>query len=80
MRRIYYLLNRRRLQRELAQDMAVHREMLGEAHRKAFGNPAVLREQAHDAWGWTWLDGIGSPDAAPILASVAWIATPRLGA
>lgn len=56
LRRIYYLLNRQRLQRDLEQDMAVHREMLGEAHRKAFGNPAALREQAHDAWGWTWLE------------------------
>src|SRR5690348_17345116 len=55
-RRIYYFLNRRRLQRELDQDMAVHREMLSEEHRTAFGNPAVLREQANAAWGWAWLE------------------------
>ena len=55
-RRIYYLLNRRRLQRELEQDMAVHREMLGVEHRTAFGNPAALREQANAAWGWSWLE------------------------
>jgi putative ABC transport system permease protein len=58
-RRIYYLLNRRRLERELENDMAVHREMLGAEHGKDFGNPAVLREQAHAAWGWCWLDRLG---------------------
>lgn len=55
-RRVYYLLNRRRLQRELEQEMAAHREMLGKEHRTAFGNPAVLREQANAAWGWSWLE------------------------
>jgi len=55
-RRIYYLLNRNRLQRELENDMAVHRELLNAEHRKDFGNPAVLREQANAAWGWGWLE------------------------
>ncbi|HEX7285632.1 MAG TPA: ADOP family duplicated permease [Candidatus Angelobacter sp.] len=59
LRRIYYLLNRSRLQRELENDMAVHREMLNAAQRKDFGNPALLREQAHAAWGWGWLDRLG---------------------
>lgn len=54
-RRIYYLVHRRRLQRELEQDMAVHRELLG-ANRKDFGNPAVLREHANATWGWGWLE------------------------
>lgn len=55
-RRIYYFLNRTRLQRELEQDMAVHREMLSPEQRKAFGNPAVLREHANAAWGLGWLE------------------------
>jgi predicted permease len=54
-RKIHYLFNRKRLQGELEQDMAVHRELLG-ANRKDFGNPAVLREQANAAWGWGWLE------------------------
>ena len=54
-RRIYYLLNRRRLEQELRQDMEAHREMLG-AHGQDFGNPTLLREQAREAWGWGWLD------------------------
>src|SRR5215471_8479433 len=57
-RRIYYLLNRRRLERELQNDMEVHREMLGE-HKKDFGNPRLLQERSHEAWGWGWLEHLG---------------------
>jgi hypothetical protein len=35
--------------------MASHREMLAGDRRAAFGNPLLLREDARDAWGWTWL-------------------------
>src|SRR5262249_26270551 len=55
-RRIYYLLNRRRLERELQDDIDAHREMLSEAARKDFGNVALARERAREAWGWGWLD------------------------
>src|SRR5215467_2554971 len=55
-RRIYYLLNRRRLERELANDIEVHREMLGQDYQKDFGNTFRVREQSREAWGWNWLD------------------------
>ncbi len=55
-RRLRYLLNRRRFDRELAQDMEFHREMAGAEGRGNFGNPLRLREEARDAWGWTWID------------------------
>jgi len=55
-RRIYFLLNRRRLERELANDIAVHREMMSTDARKDFGNPTLLREQAAQVWGWAWLE------------------------
>ncbi|HEY6272488.1 MAG TPA: ABC transporter permease [Terriglobales bacterium] len=55
-RRIYYLLHRRRLEQELQNDMAVHREMLGRDNTKDFGNQLLLRERSHEAWGWNWLD------------------------
>jgi predicted permease len=58
-RRIYYLIHRRRLDAELEGDMAFHREMAGEQGRKSFGNTLRLREQAREAWGWTWLDRLG---------------------
>ena len=58
-RRVRYLLNRRRLDRELAADMEFHREMAAREGNASFGNALRLREQARDAWGWTWLDRLG---------------------
>ncbi|MGO9338416.1 MAG: ABC transporter permease [Terracidiphilus sp.] len=55
-RRIKYLVNRRRLDAELASDMEFHREMTARAGRSNFGNTLRMREQAREAWGWTWLD------------------------
>src|SRR5262245_40213835 len=53
-RRIWYLLNRRRIERALLQEMEAHREMMGEPRR--FGNTLRLREESRDVWGWNWLD------------------------
>jgi predicted permease len=55
-RRLEYLLHRRRLDRELAEEMEFHREMLARESRTNFGNALRLREEARDAWGWTWID------------------------
>jgi len=55
-RRIYFLLHRGRLNTELENDMAFHREMAARAGRNNFGNTLRMREQAYEAWGWTWLD------------------------
>jgi putative ABC transport system permease protein len=55
-RRLYFLINRRRLDQELANDMAVHREMLGAEARTSFGNPTLLQEKSREAWGWGWLE------------------------
>lgn len=55
-RRIHYLINRRRLDAELQNDMEFHREMAKRAGQTNFGNTLRLREQAYEAWGWTWLD------------------------
>ena len=56
LRRIWYLLNRRRLERELEREMAAHRAEMGEPHR--FGGTLRLREQSADVWGWAWLDDL----------------------
>ncbi|UWZ83103.1 ABC transporter permease [Occallatibacter riparius] len=56
LRRIHYLINKRRLDAELQNDMEFHREMAARAGRKNFGNTLRMREQAHEAWGWTWLE------------------------
>jgi predicted permease len=55
-RRIRYLIHWRRLDAELADEMEFHREMAARAGRNNFGNTLRLREQAFEAWGWTWLD------------------------
>ena len=56
LRRIYYLLNRDRLQRELSEEMAAHREMMPPERRGEFGNTLYLQDESRDVWGWLWFD------------------------
>jgi putative ABC transport system permease protein len=56
LRRARYLLNRRRIEDDLRREMEAHREMMPAPVR--FGNTLQLREQAHDVWGWRWLDDL----------------------
>ena len=55
-RRVYYLLNRSKLERELQTEIDFHREMLSAESRKDFGNPTLMRERSREVWGWGWLD------------------------
>jgi macrolide transport system ATP-binding/permease protein len=55
-RRISYLIHRSQMDRDLADEMAAHREMLAEDRRAAFGSTLRLREDSHAAWGWVWLE------------------------
>lgn len=53
-RRVWHLVNRRRHERELVQEMHEHR---GQMHDPAkFGDTHRFVEQSRDAWGWNWLD------------------------
>jgi predicted permease len=54
-RRLWFLLNRARLERELREEMEAHRAMIEETGAP-FGNTLRLRDEAVDAWGWRWLD------------------------
>jgi hypothetical protein len=47
---------RRRLQQELADEMAAHREMMPADRQRNFGSTVRLQEEAADHWGWTSLD------------------------
>jgi predicted permease len=58
-RRVRYLMNRRRFDEELANDMAFHREMAAREGGRPLGSTLRLREEARDAWGWTWIDRCG---------------------
>lgn len=53
-RRLRYLLRRGALEDELRREMEAHRALMEEP--RAFGNTLRLRDEARDAWGWTWLD------------------------
>ena len=57
-RRLWYLLNRSRFERELREEMEAHRAIAAASGSAGprFGNTLRLREEAHDQWGWTWLD------------------------
>ena len=55
-RRLQYLANRSRVDAALRDEMEAHREMLADPRR--FGNPLRAREDAHDVWGWSWLDDL----------------------
>jgi hypothetical protein len=55
-RRLQYILNRRKHDEDLRREMQIHREMMGEPRR--FGNSLRLREESRDVWGWTWLDNL----------------------
>lgn len=55
-RRFHALMHRRRIERQLAEEMAAHQEMMPANRRRNFGSTLRLREEAADQWGWTWLD------------------------
>src|SRR5688500_4435732 len=50
LRRLWYLLNRRRLEREMAEEMAYHRELMSPERRTSFGDDLRLREDAREVW------------------------------
>jgi predicted permease len=72
LRRFQMLLQRRRFQSELDEEMSLHLELreqanvksghsITTAHREAylrFGNPTVIRERSLTAWGWSWLESL----------------------
>ncbi|HXA49487.1 MAG TPA: ABC transporter permease, partial [Candidatus Acidoferrum sp.] len=59
LRRIWYLLNRRRLERELSEEMAYHRELMEADRHAGFGSELRAREVTREVWGWAWLDRLG---------------------
>ena len=56
LRRLSYLIHRRRLEGEMAEEMRYHREQMEPERRTQFGDDLRLREDAREMWGWTWLD------------------------
>lgn len=54
MRRIWFLLNRSRFEREMEEEIEEHRRQLG--NPRAFGNTLRIREKSAEAWGWTGVE------------------------
>jgi hypothetical protein len=69
-RRLNMLLHRRQFNADLEEEMRLHLDMRQQeqiasgmtapdataAARRRFGNPTVLREKSHTAWGWEWFE------------------------
>jgi hypothetical protein len=55
-RRLYFLLHRQRAERELADEMNAHREMMSPDRRPHFGNPSKLQEESRELWSWNGFD------------------------
>lgn len=55
-RRVYFLLHRDRLERELTEEMEIHREMMPPDNSSHFGSATRLREESREAWSWMWLE------------------------
>ena len=54
LRRLWYLVNRRRYERELVEEMRDHRAAMHDPSK--FGDTHRMLERSRDAWGWNWLD------------------------
>ena len=54
LRRVWHLLNRRRHERELVNEMNEHRASMHDPSK--FGDAHRLLERSRDEWGWNWLD------------------------
>ena len=72
-RRLCVLFRRGRFERDLEEEMQFHFELQAEenrengmatedadyAARRQFGNSELLKETSREAWGWSWLEGLG---------------------
>ena len=69
-RRLLMLVRRKQFDRDLEEEMRLHRELREQeqleagvapeearyAARRRFGNDLVLREESREMWGWNWLE------------------------
>jgi putative ABC transport system permease protein len=72
LRRLHYLFQQRRLESDLAEEMAFHRELkeaelarnghppgdVALAANRALGSALLARERSRDIWSWQWLEGL----------------------
>jgi len=92
-RRLWMLMNRRQFDADIEEEVRLHLELrkqdqiqkgvspieAQQAASRRFGNPTLLMEESHMAWGWEWLEsflqdagyGIRAMLRSPVLTIVA---------
>jgi hypothetical protein len=55
-RRLRYLFNRMQYERDLADEMRLHRDLVGQASPRSFGNVTQLQEASRAVWVWPFLE------------------------
>src|SRR5579862_1579726 len=72
LQRAWYLIRRRQFEADLAEELAIHRDMkerdlveqgvapreAAAAARRTFGSAMLARDQARDVWIWAWLQDL----------------------
>jgi predicted permease len=56
LRRLHHLLNRRRFDADLREELELHRELAAQDGGLPLGDTLRIREDAREAWGWTWIE------------------------
>ncbi len=55
-RRLRYLLNLRQSEQDLADEVRLHRDLVGQASGRSFGNVTQLQEASRAVWVWPFLE------------------------
>jgi macrolide transport system ATP-binding/permease protein len=59
-RRVWYLIRRRQVERDLAEELEFHRQMAQEelGSSRVVGNTTLAHDQVRDVWIWPWLQDL----------------------
>jgi len=55
-RRLQYLINRKQREQDLADEMGLHRDLVGQSSGRSFGNVTQIQEASRAVWIWPFLE------------------------
>jgi predicted permease len=55
-RRLQYLINRKQREQDLADEMRLHQDLVGQASGRSFGNVTQIQEASRAVWIWPFLE------------------------
>src|SRR5438552_2889446 len=60
LRRLWYIVRRRQVERDLAEELEFHRQMAQEelGSTRVVGNTTLARDHVRDVWMWPWLQDV----------------------